>query len=493
MSPYCFATGKAVCPDEASSNRHNELDFVEFLVSLGFAAFTKFVKGDNDSEDCELFPDMLEEFFEDFIDPLSEQITQWMGSSLGSQLAGKVRGFSVSPEWLQQMANFLQGQFKYGCDDLGEELTLREFRTAMQGEQVQKTLVSLGLELPHLDAFFEEADLDGNGQLSLLEALQGFARMKERLKNDERALGFLRHLHEAYVKENVAANEKDHFKGLKKDQFILHFGTPKVLERLNGYGVYGSIVDFWEFVAPKDGLMTVDLLLAGYLKYRDPKYGGDKAVVFLRHLFEQIDTDHSGELSKREFMQILKMPKNMEKLHALGMNVAGFGDNSDVEDALLLFFYELDVDFSGSISVDEMVSGFIRCRDACRMRQLESTGLASLENTTETKKMAPYLQSLSASRPESRGDAPTPSGGSTMRSAKSQHFGKHESGTPMRSEKSQHFGKHESGQTQHFGRSDTISSKRGSDAGTGSESVKSAMRSMGKLRSEGTKSVKLNG
>jgi len=174
----------------------------------------------------------LEEFFEDFIDPLAEQIVQWIGSPLGSQLSAKLKGFSVSPEWLQQIATFLQSQFQYACDDLGEELSLREFRTAMQGDAVQKALVGFGLEMPHLDAFFAEADVDGNGQLSLLEALQGFAQMKERLKSDERALGFLRHLFESHAKENheTFRNVPLRSKGLNRQDFIQFFSKPKVRE-----------------------------------------------------------------------------------------------------------------------------------------------------------------------------------------------------------------------------------------------------------------------
>lgn len=235
--------------------------------------------------------------------------------------------------------------------------------------------------------------MDGNGRLSLLEALQGFSHMKERLKNDERALGFLRHLFESHAAEFSGPKNL----GLSREQFIFLFSKPKVMERLNSYGIFGTMADFWEFVAPEGGWMTVDTLQQGYLKYRDPKYGGDKAVVFLRHLFEQCDADGSGELSKREFMQLLKMPKNIEKLSALGMAVGGEGcaSETDIEDALLLFFYELDVDFSGSISVDEMIQGFIRCRDESRMRQLESTGLGVLDLPAEKgTPAAPYMKAL---------------------------------------------------------------------------------------------------
>jgi hypothetical protein len=244
-------------------------------------------------------------------------------------------------------------------------------------------------------AQFHAADVDGSGRLSLLEALQCFARMKERLKNDERALGFMRHLFDTYAAHNTdPRTSSQQSPGLTKEQFVEHFGKPKVMERLNAYGIFGAMDAFWDFIEPRDDWLTVDTLQAGYLKFRDPKYGGDKAVIFLRNLFEQCDTDNSGELSKKEFMQILKMPKNIEKLHALGMsfNAESGTSESELEDALLLFFYELDVDFSGSISIDEMVHGFIRCRDECRMRQLESTGLAAYENIGITSpKAAPYL------------------------------------------------------------------------------------------------------
>jgi len=178
--------------------------------------------------------------------------------------------------------------------------------------------------------------------------------------------------------------------------------------------------DFWEFIAPKEGWMTVETLQAGYLKFRDPKYGGDKAVVFLRHLFEQCDADGSGELSKREFMTILKSPKNMEKLNALGMNVGGAlcTNESEVEDALLLFFYELDVDFSGSLSVDEMIQGFVRCRDDSRMRQLENTGLATLENIAgeKAKPSAPYTKKQTRQTQKANPESSSPLGVLSMKS-----------------------------------------------------------------------------
>merc|ERR1719265_2241152 len=84
-SPWCFSVGKCACPDEASTEKHMELEFVEFLVSIGFVIFLKATSEDEVSG-LQLFPEILEEFFEDVLGPHADTVVEWSGFSIVAHL-----------------------------------------------------------------------------------------------------------------------------------------------------------------------------------------------------------------------------------------------------------------------------------------------------------------------------------------------------------------------------------------------------------------------
>merc|ERR1719421_2156896 len=99
-------------------------------------------------------------------------------------MGGKIRGFNVSPDWLLELTGFIQHLFTLADDDLNGCLSLREFKSALIPDDAKQKMLALGLEVCHQDALFKEIDHDGSGEISLIEAIHGFARIKERLQND---------------------------------------------------------------------------------------------------------------------------------------------------------------------------------------------------------------------------------------------------------------------------------------------------------------------
>jgi Ca2+-binding EF-hand superfamily protein len=72
----------------------------------------------------------------------------------------------------------------------------------------------------------------------------------------------------------------------------------------------------------------------------------------LKRLFEEADDDHSGSIDIREFRIALSRPEILEEMKSLGLNIADVG----------LLFRQVDVDGSGSATLDEMCAGFVKMK-----------------------------------------------------------------------------------------------------------------------------------
>lgn len=156
---------------------------------------------------------------------------------------------------------------------------------------------------------------------------------------------------------------------------------------MRALSIFFSVEDFWDFLVDERrrsskqssnaehrvDLVSLDEMISGYLKFRDPLKGGDKAVMYMRNLFDEADVDGSGLLSRAEYTKVFRVPKNIEKLAKLGMLGAchDFENEQDMEDYLVLFFHDIDGDFTGTLSVQELVDGFINLRNEMRLRTLD--------------------------------------------------------------------------------------------------------------------------
>lgn len=384
--PLAFSLGKALVPEESMSVLHTELDFVEFLMALGMSFLLR-VRSDGNSR---MSIEVIDELLEVNIAKLTEQVEAWRGSGLfdGDHVVNKLRGFGCPPEWLMRMLDFLRQLFATGDDDGDAELSLRELRLSLQDPGRKRELLELGIEIVHLNKFFQDTDLDGSGQISMTEAFYGFAKVRDQFRNDERTIAFLRRLLEDILKALGTENGSGKHNAsddIPKALFFAHLGGPEQMAQLQCRGIFVTVEQLWEraCVEAEGGAVDINSVLSAYLALRDPEVSGDKAVGFLRQLFEEADADGSGTLERQEFVSIIRNPENLAKMEAFGFSAAyemgGMGGTQEAaranaegldsfESNMLLFFEEIDNDFSGRLTIDDVLSGFLRCRDMMRQR-----------------------------------------------------------------------------------------------------------------------------
>lgn len=143
------------------------------------------------------------------------------------------------------------------------------------------------------------------------------------------------------------------------------------------------------------GEITVEEVVQGYFRYRDPETGGDRAVTFIRHLFQQADADRSGSLTRLELRRVLQQQKVLEKLRMFGLipsagpgggagggAVMGGEESADMGargqvsadaislDELKMLFDMLDEGGDGNITLDELTRGFLNVRETLRKTAL---------------------------------------------------------------------------------------------------------------------------
>merc|ERR1719428_300561 len=229
MAPWCFSVGKALVPEEATTLKHMDLSFVEFLISLGYVIFLRASK----IEGVDSFPDVLDEMFDEPLLTLHNKVLQWEGSPIVSSKNGKLRGFNVSPDWMVQVGKFLTDLFKASDDDLNGELSIREFLANMASTKVRERLVEFGIYVTDFQDVFQQMDLDGTGEVNVIEALNGFARIKERHMHDEKSFHFLRQM---FIKKDdldIFSQQKDEDVGLiSRDQFLDSLSSDQAVERM---------------------------------------------------------------------------------------------------------------------------------------------------------------------------------------------------------------------------------------------------------------------
>jgi hypothetical protein len=79
MAPWAFAVGHALVPEEATTMRHMEINFVEFLYALGYVIFCRAAKME---DGVDSFPEVLEEVLDE---PLSKLQNKGTPSSRSSR------------------------------------------------------------------------------------------------------------------------------------------------------------------------------------------------------------------------------------------------------------------------------------------------------------------------------------------------------------------------------------------------------------------------
>eukprot|EP00747_Dinoflagellata_sp_TGD_P093973 gnl/TRDRNA2_/TRDRNA2_165942_c1_seq2.p1 gnl/TRDRNA2_/TRDRNA2_165942_c1~~gnl/TRDRNA2_/TRDRNA2_165942_c1_seq2.p1 ORF type:complete len:629 (-),score=137.60 gnl/TRDRNA2_/TRDRNA2_165942_c1_seq2:45-1829(-) len=396
MTGYALALAAAVQSDEACTVAHMELRFPEFLMALGYVMFVRAggVQG------AGKLADTMEQCFTGQLEVLHRKTLEWSGSPLLARLTGeeggRLRGWRVTVPWLLEMLRFLQRLYRVADDDLDGELSLRELSLALCQEEFRQELAALGVEVAHVSEFFQMADRDSSGAISLCECLHGFARVKERLKSDERALEFLRSTfginmlgagHDGHGDQSGHA-DYDPEQEITAQAVAQAAANPMVQAKMQHYGLYFDLSEFWEYLTqeakkekPRPKTITLEMMLNGYISFRDPRRMGDKAAHFLVEMFQQGDLDDSGSLTKKEFLDLLGKKENIDAMQRLGL-LEGVTDKESLE----MLFRRVDDDHSGEITIDEMLQWFLNVREIIRQRELEDRFFKVAMQTSNAEK-----------------------------------------------------------------------------------------------------------
>mmetsp|Transcript_46387 Transcript_46387/g.72352 ORF Transcript_46387/g.72352 Transcript_46387/m.72352 type:complete len:501 (+) Transcript_46387:1-1503(+) len=330
-----FAIGKELRMDEYSSMRHMELSFSEFLVCIGALMMLRV------DWESEFFADMIADFCADHLS--SARQSRMDSSPYGNQPESNDVGLSRVLQLVSQV--FLEAD-----EDGSGTLSVREFRLCMAQEQVQQELKEIGFGLEDLSTFFSTIDKDGSGDVTLDELCEGFIKLRLSMRGTDRSIAYFR---KAFAEADLDGNGT-----LSMEEFSALCSNPKVLKRLAALGVHFEEVEtLFETLSHRRGGkssdtdenlgLTADDMVAGFLAIRDVGLGETRGMNLLRQLFREADTDKSNTLSREEMQRAFCTPKVSQKLHRLQLKEP---DWMDIFDAL-------DLDGNGDISWSELSQG----------------------------------------------------------------------------------------------------------------------------------------
>eukprot|EP00746_Dinoflagellata_sp_MGD_P149240 gnl/MRDRNA2_/MRDRNA2_81299_c1_seq1.p1 gnl/MRDRNA2_/MRDRNA2_81299_c1~~gnl/MRDRNA2_/MRDRNA2_81299_c1_seq1.p1 ORF type:complete len:1465 (+),score=308.52 gnl/MRDRNA2_/MRDRNA2_81299_c1_seq1:52-4446(+) len=316
---------KEMMIDELASWRIMELNFQEFLVSLG--AIIKF-KADYEPV---FFADLLDDFFNDHL-MLAMQKMQG-GPTV------KSRGSDASADaGLPALMAMLRNLFQEMDADNSGCLTMEEFQVVMSRSEVVEDLKKLEINISDTGVLFKQLDSDGSGEMTIDELCDGLAKIQSAMKGVERAL--------AFISRAFQDADADGSGVLSLEELQRMLGNSEVQRKLDSLGIdVGECEDIMGFVdADGSGEVSLDELTHGLLQMRDPFKAGNRALNLMKKLFYEADKDGSGTLTKTEMKKTFSDPRCIEKLAKLNLH---FPDLDSL-------FDQLDEDASGDVNFDEL-------------------------------------------------------------------------------------------------------------------------------------------
>jgi Ca2+-binding EF-hand superfamily protein len=394
-----FAIGAHVNQAEASSRTHLELTYPEFLLAL---AWVIYCRAGCRSGAVGRFSLGIQEVMGAPLAELHKRVISWSGNPAPTAgIEDKMMHWTIGAAWINKMWRLLQEIFQKADDNNDSQLSPRELRLLLQRGEMKGRLAELGVEIPHLASFFQLADRDGDGNLTITEALHGFALVKQRLHGDEIAIRFLRSwLTKADAEDRPGDGRKPgsgeaewHSDQIIKKSFVLTLDkNPKFQSQKAVLGLDFNLMELWEFLEAEAGHtgdmdgFALDHVLIGYVDFRDPtRHGMDSTVNYLTELFSAADVDGSGYLDQNEFLLVISHPETLDKLQSLGVIRAG--DQVQLEHDINMLFCQIDEDDSRSFTIAEIVSWFAEVREMIRQRELEER-VAQLEKADKTKNVS---------------------------------------------------------------------------------------------------------
>jgi hypothetical protein len=373
VAPHAFTVGAAVNPQEATSKRHLEIGQPEFLMALAWVIFKR--AGCREGQVAG-FAEAIKEVFDDNLTQLYKRVLEWSGKDgTVCDIESKFAHWSVGAAWVHKMWSLIQSVFKVADDDNDGSLSPRELRLALASRGIISRLAALGVEVEHVNTFFDIADLDHTGTITPIEALHGFVSVKERLQGDERALRFLR---QALAKRDDDVTTFDPTQLVAKAAFQTAAGSDEIQAKMQILGLDFELMDLWGFLetrAGESGLRQVSLeaVLSGYIAFRDPqRHVADSSKKWLTDVLYQADLDGDGSIDIAEFRTLLSNDSVQQAMRKKGFLESGSADTGDGEkDRLVqMLFHRFDSDGAPSLTVKDVVAWFCEVREMSKLREL---------------------------------------------------------------------------------------------------------------------------
>lgn len=225
---------------------------------------------------------------------------------------------------------------------------------SISNNELRDYLLSAGYAPASADKLFDLFDTDADGQLSLQELREAFARYEEPEARKE----LLRTLNTARVHADAdsffAAIDEDGDGSISSAELGIHLSQI-------GYAETATEKFFEVLDVNSDGGISRQELREAFVRYEDPALRAALGLGTAEAdtIFDRIDTDSDGQLSKAEVCAYLE-----EK---------GF----DTQTAADTIFKTLDADDNGTISRDELRNGCVRysaLREALGLRSSAKVG-----------------------------------------------------------------------------------------------------------------------